>query len=118
MHSGLALIVAAFLFSLPQLASSADLAACDATLGRLERVAGHTKRAAEEAESDCSEYRECRPADSDVCSNKRLRCDGSKDNLESRLRELAISINSVERACRVNFSAIAKGSRKGSNTAP
>jgi len=118
MHSRVAFAVAASLFGLPQPVSGADLAACDAGLGRLERVVGHAKRAAEEAENDCSEYRECRPRDSDACSNKRRRCDGSKDELGSRLSELAVSVDSAQRACGVNFSALAKGSHKSRNTDP
>ena len=118
MHSRLALAVAASLFGLPQPVTGADLAACDAGLTRLERLVGHAKRAAEEAENDCSDYRECRPRDSDACSNKRRRCDGSKDELGSRLRELADSVDSAQRACGVKISAIAKESHKARNTQP
>jgi hypothetical protein len=104
------LLAGALVGALPGISPAADLPSCASNLSDLEDEASQAHNSAEEAESECEEYENCRSFPDvydlleDGCASSKLECHSATDTLKSELAGLAVTIWAIEQACGVDFS--------------
>lgn len=96
--------------TVPSVAIAENLSSCTSSLSDLEDGAREAHSSAEEAESECQEYEDCRTFPEvydlleDGCELSRMGCHSAVNSLNAELAGLALTVSFVERACGLDFS--------------